>query len=124
MCDLLWYRSVVTRTSRHSSVLSALFALVLSLFVVGSMTDVVCIDEPVAQSSVDIDGGANPVDDGHDANEQFHHCNHGHCHSPGALLTGETGAPALWSDPTRLNITMGDDPGSTNLDGLIRPPRA
>lgn len=114
----------MTRNSRHSSVLSTLFALVLSLFVVGSMTDIVCIDEPVAQSSADIDGAANPVDDGHDANEQFHHCNHGHCHSPGALLTAETGSPDLWSDPTGLRIAMGVGPGSTHLDGLIRPPRA
>lgn len=114
---------ILTRT--RSPLVSALFALILGLFVAGPLVDAAtCGLEGVDSCEVVLTDGVHSQDDTSHDSDVAHACGHGHCHSFADV-------PPLGSEgpePATMGASLTLPPGllfaSLAPDGLIRPPRA
>ena len=113
------------RPGVQSPLLSALFALVLVLFVAGPLVDAAtCGLEGVDTCEATLIEGGHSQEDASHSPDTLHGCVHGHCHASADV-------PPLTSDgaePSTMAATLAAPPdfrlASRAPDGLIRPPRA
>ena len=119
------YSLPVSSPRARSPLLSALFALMLGLFVAGPLVDAAtCALEGVDSCEAVLTDGLHSQDDASHASDVAHGCGHGHCHAFADV-------PPLGSDspePATMAASLSLPPGllfaSLAPDGLIRPPRA
>lgn len=112
------------RSRTQSPLVSALFALMLGLFVAGPLVDAAtCGLEGVDSYEAVLTDGVHSPDDASHGTDVAHACGHGHCHAFADL-------PPLGSDspePATMAASLSLPPGllfaSLTPDGLIRPPR-
>ena len=113
------------RPGTHSPLLSALFALVLVLFVAGPLVDAAtCGLEGVDTCEAMLIEGGHSQDDASHSPDTLHGCGHGHCHASANVppLTSDGLAPSTMA--ARLAVPPDFLLTSRAPDGLIRPPRA
>lgn len=113
------------RTRPRQSLLSALFALVVGLFVLAPFADAMACGPEQAETaaSVLITADADHAE-ADDCCTPGHGCAHGHCHAPATLPPLGVEAPHVWASDARLGAPPGRLLLSTASGGLIRPPRA
>lgn len=121
-------RPIVTAArARRRPILTALFALVVGLFTLGSLTDAAACGPEQAEATVHSLIDAAPSADADadaDCCTGAHGCAHGHCHAPAGLPPGVSAQTDVWTTTAHLGASPQISLASTAPDGLIRPPRA
>ena len=119
------YGRFVSRSRTRSPLLSALFALILGLFVAGPLVDAAtCGLEGVDTCETSLIEGGHSQEDASHTPDTLHGCGHGHCHAAADVppLTSDGAEPSTMA--ARLAVPPDFLLTSRAPDGLIRPPRA
>ncbi|MBN8552060.1 MAG: hypothetical protein J0L52_04075 [Caulobacterales bacterium] len=114
----------MVQSSRPLRRFSALFVLILGLFVVGPLVEAsTCGLEGLDTCELVIQADEHGSDDASHGSDVLHNCNHGHCHTATHLPPGGGELLALNTpesvEPSRDFLLV-----STAPDSLNRPPRA